>query len=198
MSVYRNELEAAQHRIVELEGELEHQASELQRLQRAVQKGNEALDELRRRFDGTPVASRKRWVWLLLLLTAILATIGGALVIIDARVEESFRMALERARSENRELEEARRQTAELRRQLEAKDKQILADPLDPPVKIPETAPIEGRFDEATQKKALHSKAVAGDASEGELRMLRAICMNDGDRACRNLAIRRLAELSQD
>jgi pSer/pThr/pTyr-binding forkhead associated (FHA) protein len=51
------------------------------------------------------------------------------------------------------------------------------------------------RFDEKAQKRALYGKAVAGRASEGELRMLKAICMNDGDRACRNMAVQRLKEL---
>ncbi len=51
------------------------------------------------------------------------------------------------------------------------------------------------RFDEKAQKRALYAKAVAGRASEGELRMLKAICMNDGDRACRNMAVQRLKEL---
>ena len=53
----------------------------------------------------------------------------------------------------------------------------------------------DDRFDEKAQKRALYAKAVAGTASEGELRMLKSICMNDGDRACRNMAVARLKAL---
>jgi len=42
------------------------------------------------------------------------------------------------------------------------------------------------RFNEDAQRRALEPKVWSGQASEAEIRMLRAICMNQGDRACRN------------
>jgi len=198
MSAYRDELDAAQHRIVELEDELEQQASERERLQRAVQSANDALDDLRRRFDGAPAASRKRQIGLLLVAITILVAIGGAVVILNSRVEAGIRGGREIDRRNGQELQEAERQAAEPRRELEAEKGQILADPLDPPAKTPEMVPTDGRFDERAQKQALGAKAIVGSASEGELRMLKAICMHDGDRDCRNFAVRRLAELSED
>jgi len=60
----------------------------------------------------------------------------------------------------------------------------------------PTTTPgKDQRFDEKAQKRALYAKAVAGTASAAELTMLKAICMNDGDRACRNMAVQKLKEL---
>jgi ABC transport system ATP-binding/permease protein len=58
-----------------------------------------------------------------------------------------------------------------------------------PEPKVPE------KFDENAQKKALMNKAMSGKATETELRMLKAICMNDGDRACRDMAVAQLAAL---
>jgi len=46
-----------------------------------------------------------------------------------------------------------------------------------------------GKFNESTQKQRLMSKLMGGTATETELRMLKAICMNDGDRTCRNAAV---------
>lgn len=46
-----------------------------------------------------------------------------------------------------------------------------------------------GKFNESSQKQRLMSKLMAGTATETELRMLKAICMNDGDRTCRNAAV---------
>ncbi len=63
---------------------------------------------------------------------------------------------------------------------------------VEPPTKPPKP---DQRFDEKAQKRNLYAKAVAGTASAGELRMLKAICMNDGDRACRNMAVQKLKEL---
>ena len=55
--------------------------------------------------------------------------------------------------------------------------------------------PGNEKFNEKSQKRSLLSKARSGRASESELRMLKAICMNDGDRACRNEAVAKLNEL---
>jgi hypothetical protein len=54
---------------------------------------------------------------------------------------------------------------------------------------------VDVRFDEKAQKRMLYNKAASGRATEYELRMLKAICMNDGDRACRNMAVAKLREL---
>ncbi len=51
------------------------------------------------------------------------------------------------------------------------------------------------KFNEKSQKRSLIAKMHSGRASEAELRMLKAICMNDGDRACRNQAVAKLNEL---
>jgi pSer/pThr/pTyr-binding forkhead associated (FHA) protein len=55
--------------------------------------------------------------------------------------------------------------------------------PPPPPPKEPE------KFDESAQKRRLMAKVAGGRASMTELRMLKAICMNDGDRACRDMAV---------
>ncbi len=52
----------------------------------------------------------------------------------------------------------------------------------------PPKATGTGKFDENAEKRRLLGKAIAGTASETDLRMLRAICMNDGDRQCRGMA----------
>lgn len=45
------------------------------------------------------------------------------------------------------------------------------------------------KFNENAEKQRLMGKAASGTATETELRMLKAICMNDGDRQCRNMAV---------
>lgn len=58
------------------------------------------------------------------------------------------------------------------------------------PTKTPTKAPAPGdtKYDENAQRRALEAKVWSGNASEAEIRMLRAICSNQGDRACRNRA----------
>jgi pSer/pThr/pTyr-binding forkhead associated (FHA) protein len=73
--------------------------------------------------------------------------------------------------------------------------------PYDPPSAepVPSTpAPSPGgvgKFDANAQKKALLGKMYSGRASYDELRMLKAICMEDGDRACRNAAVAEMNKL---
>ena len=57
------------------------------------------------------------------------------------------------------------------------------------------TAAGTGKFNEKSEKQRLLGKAMSGSASETELRMLKAICMNDGDRVCRDMATARLKAL---
>jgi Spy/CpxP family protein refolding chaperone len=45
------------------------------------------------------------------------------------------------------------------------------------------------KFSASAQKRRLMAKVAGGSASQTELRMLKAICMNDGDRACRDMVI---------
>jgi ABC transport system ATP-binding/permease protein len=42
------------------------------------------------------------------------------------------------------------------------------------------------KYDENAQRRALEAKVWGGSASEGEIKMLRAICSTQGDRACRD------------
>ncbi|MBW2523735.1 MAG: FHA domain-containing protein [Deltaproteobacteria bacterium] len=49
-------------------------------------------------------------------------------------------------------------------------------------------APGDTKYDENAQRRALEARVWSGNASEAEIRMLRAICSNQGDRACRNRA----------
>lgn len=52
----------------------------------------------------------------------------------------------------------------------------------------PTPSPGDTKYDENAQRRALEAKVWSGNASEAEIRMLRAICSNQGDRACRNRA----------
>ena len=49
----------------------------------------------------------------------------------------------------------------------------------------------------ARRKKYLYWRARAGKANEQELHMLKGICMDDGDRNCRDLAVKRLRALTK-
>ncbi|MSP26494.1 MAG: FHA domain-containing protein [Myxococcales bacterium] len=53
------------------------------------------------------------------------------------------------------------------------------------------------QFDGSSQKPGLLAKMHSGRATAGELSMLKAICMGDGDRACRNAAIAAQQKLKQ-
>ena len=83
---------------------------------------------------------------------------------------------------------------------------QTLADPLDPAAPEPaaelaDPSPEPGStatYDEMAQRRALEAKAWSGEATEAELRMLRAICSNQGDRLCRNRAHLLLKELQAE
>jgi len=66
-----------------------------------------------------------------------------------------------------------------------------------PPPPEPESSGSAAKYDENAQKKRLYPRVAAGTASETEIRMLRAICSNQGDRACRNMASAKLKELKK-
>jgi hypothetical protein len=54
------------------------------------------------------------------------------------------------------------------------------------------------KFDENAQRRALEARVWSGNASEAEIRMLRAICSNQGDRACRDRATQMLKQKRKD
>ncbi|HZO14963.1 MAG TPA: FHA domain-containing protein [Polyangiaceae bacterium] len=58
----------------------------------------------------------------------------------------------------------------------------------EPVASAPSPAP-DDRFNTDAQKKGLLGKLYSGRATMDELRMLKAICMGDGDRACRDAAV---------
>jgi hypothetical protein len=51
------------------------------------------------------------------------------------------------------------------------------------------------KFDPKENKKRLYNKVASGNASESEIRQLKALCMLDGDRACRAMAVNALKAL---
>lgn len=51
------------------------------------------------------------------------------------------------------------------------------------------------KFDPKANKQRLYNKVASGNASESEIRQLKALCMLDGDRACRAMAVGALAAL---
>ena len=59
-------------------------------------------------------------------------------------------------------------------------------------------APGDTKYDENAQRRALENRVWSGNASEGEIRMLRAICSNQGDRACRNRAHQMLKQKQKE
>jgi hypothetical protein len=78
----------------------------------------------------------------------------------------------------------------------------VPGDPYDV-TSAPSTTPstsssADERFNEQRQKQGLYSKMASGRATEDELRMLKAICMNDGDRACRNMAVAELQKKREE
>jgi len=56
------------------------------------------------------------------------------------------------------------------------------------PPEAPDPAVPPDKFDPDANMRRLMHKMGAGRASEGELRQLRALCANQGNRACRNQA----------
>ncbi len=207
MTAYRDELDAARQRVAGLEEKLGEQDERLALLEKAVKGRDAQLTELRRRFDGAPsaVVGRRLRGALILAMALVLVSIAFAYFAID-RTERRAAEAADQARLAHDQAQEATRQ-AELARSAAASAAApalTLADLLDPPRGA--TGPMDDqvppgavtRFDEKAQKEHLLAKARAGQASSGELRMLKAICMNDGDRACRSFAVTELNKLSAD
>ncbi len=59
----------------------------------------------------------------------------------------------------------------------------------------PENTGTPDKFEQNPQKAGLMAKMQSGRASEADLRMLKAICMTDGDKSCRNAAVAALKKL---
>ena len=53
------------------------------------------------------------------------------------------------------------------------------------------------KFDPKSNKSRLYNKVASGNASESEIRQLKALCMLDGDRACRAMAVNALKALKK-
>ncbi len=199
--MYRDRNATTEERIAVLEEQLERQAAELETLREVVSEKDTALSALISATEAKLERRTARWrmaaliaaAVTLVLILYVLANAAGTVSEVSVAPSASSAPA----------------------------DELLLADPApDPPgpfeqlavgpnecdpndpmcqrrsaeVAAPPPGTADPRFDEKRQKLMLYDKAAAGRASEAELRMLKAICMNDGDRACRNMATRLLRD----
>lgn len=183
MAPYRADLEAAQQRITSLESEVEEQAERIERLQAAVKGRDEQLDKLRAKFDGAP-ASQGRARVLRLAVAAGAVLVVGAVFVIQFRPSDK----------------QPSRATSETARAVQPSDAGVaaptsthtLADPLDPPAHparaddLTESADaaVESSADRLNTIRLLQERAYRGKATEGELLMLRGLCLDEGLTVC--------------
>ena len=182
MDAYRDELTAAQQRIESLEGKIERQAEEIEQLRDAARARDEHLKKLQEKFDGAARRRRRSWpVWNVI-------AVGGTVALLVV----FLMMGLRRGGAQPPPASSAAACPSGVADAGLASPTatQTLADPLDQQDRHREAgeraeAP-SGTYDEAAQRRALEAKVWGGSASEGEIKMLRAICSTQGDRACRD------------
>lgn len=207
--MYRDEETARERRIAALEERVAQRDTEVATLREKLAQRDSRLRELMARFDGAAAGRTGRGRRYVVAAALSGAALSGAALGWLARP-----LATEGAPDDGQERPGAAETSDPGADHRAAGDADILADPTDPRRLVapaPATAshdpaPPRGQscdptdplctdlWEETAQKRRLLGKATAGGASEVELRMLKAICMNDGDRACRDLAVARLAE----
>lgn len=195
--MYRDEHAAAEARIRVLEDRLADQAAQLAELGERIHKRDAHIDALLAAFKGTRGATYRRWKALALACGAALV---GTVIATEVRVRTAHRAqpALEVALAAPTAVVMAdpldqiadpseRSPYDQVKPPLPAR---AACSPDDPSCEVEPALPAGGErnFDERRQKAALWQKLLDGSASVTELQMLKAICMNDGDRACRNAA----------
>ena len=205
--MYRDDDSAALARIASLEERLAEQTSEVARLGSLLERHESEVERRLRARTHDDRTRARRWR-----LLAVLASAGLVVVLIAAelRLREVERTERERAiaerapsaplladpPSELRDVTpgpERPRLVASEPSRLVANDPWPECDERDP---LCRSEPPES-FDPTVQKRNLRDRALRGVARETELRMLKAICMNDGDRPCRDMAVARLKALDE-
>jgi hypothetical protein len=181
VDAYRDELTAAQQRIESLEGKIQRQGDEIEQLRDAARARDEHLKRLQEKFDGA-ARGRGRFgnVW-------AVATVG-TIVLVAVAVVVGFRRGGAPAPLAP-PAAAAPSQVADAGVAAPTAT-QTAADPLDPPAHHlgaggRAEAP-SGTYDEAAQRRALEAVVWSGRATASEIKMLRAICSTQGDRACRD------------
>ncbi len=175
MSQYRDDRDAARHRIEALEAKLAEREAELASKGAVLAERTSEIARLRRELEvtGNPVRRGPRhatWAMRMVGLSVGVAAIAMALGVWAIR---------------------APRAVAEIAPQdVAPRAEPILADPA--PVAVRHEPTAEGEpssrlapSDEDTLRRQLEAKVWAGRGSLDEIRMLKAICSHQGDRACR-------------
>jgi uncharacterized coiled-coil protein SlyX len=181
MSQYRSDRDAARLRVESLEAELAAREEELSARNASIAERDAEIERLRHQLVLTGIlGSRPRpmnaaWATrvVILAMAATAATLGGALLAL--RPSPAVIVQVAPAAEAN------------------APAEPVLADPVMVPARPadvePEAAPPpRQQLDEAGMRKQLEAKAWAGNATVEEIRMLKAICSHQGDRACRDRA----------
>ncbi len=190
---YRDDLVSTQERAEQLEADLDDERQRVAELRRAVASRDTQLDALRQKFNGMPAAPRLR---LPVVVTAvfILGVLLGALLDLS---NTPVQAATPRPPSptEPHATEPGIAIAGDHEGgacNCETRDAACFGD-------CAEAAPrtrLEGasqpsarRFNLAANKSRLYDKVASGSGTESDIRQLEALCMLDGDRGCRAMAV---------
>jgi hypothetical protein len=217
---YRDDLGAAKQRIVDLESDLENKKREATRLEETLSSTAAELNQLRHQVGGAPGkrrgqlkrATNARFIVIGALALVSLGLAGALLYVRLAHDANEARWELKQAHLEVSRLEG---QIARLQREPERSNPErsnperwnperwnpkrsspFFYPPSTKPATTPHGLHTEVRYEVAKHKRALLARLRDGAASEGDAHMLEAICMEDGDRGCRNQAASYLQDLS--
>lgn len=201
--MYRDDERARQDRVTTLEDRVTSQATEIAALRDQLARRDRRLRALMARFDGAAAAPRRVWLLVALVGAGLVGGVALGLAIGAGRQRahppEAVVAAEDSILADPADRRPTPKKAPKPVDQVTEHAAEHAADERSPGRCEPGD-PFCGaspeRFDETAQKRHLLNAALAGEASEVELRMLKAICMNDGDRDCRDLAVAKLAAVT--
>jgi hypothetical protein len=180
MSQYRDDRDAACHRIEALEAKLAEREAELSAKGAELSRREVEVSRLRRELDltGSPLR-RGRPLQAAWAARMVAASVGVAAIAMGLGV-----WAIRAPRTVI--VEVAPHGHAPPPAPIFADPAQVVADPRPEVEEQPPSAPSSST--EAALRRQLEEKVWAGHGSTEEIRMLKAICSHQGDRACRDRA----------
>lgn len=198
---YRDDLASAQERAERLALDLEDERRRIAELERAVSSRDAQLDTLRRRFNGMPAATRVRF-GLIVTVALVFGVLIGALfdfpnaparaAVPHVRTPDTSHPGIAVADGDESDAEPsapcdcapADLDCNNLCSAPSASNDSEMAQTTASP-----------KFDSGANKYRLSNLVASGRATKSEIRQLKALCMLDGDRVCRAMAVDALKAL---
>lgn len=202
---YRDDLASTQERADQLAADLAEERQRVAQLTQAVASRDTQLDALRRRFDGMPAAARVRVALVVSLAFVLGALLGAWLDLPSHHVQAAIPPEPAPAAPPTEQPDIAIADTegvtgldSDFENTCNCNAGDVVCTSRCIAARSPSVLASKPRastqaFAPSAEKSRLYHRVASGTATLSEMRQLKALCMLDGDRACRAMAVDALA-----